>query len=253
MTVLAKDVINRARYTLSDKSRDRWTDERLLILLNDGMRDIAKRTTLFVETTFYKVQNNIVDIDLSSISTKIVRAEYLDEPLPIYSFEEMDTKKRNWQLDKGDKVKALVIDKQRNGLYKQYPIVENAFNDMIVFNSPYGMVTDITYSDIAPVLIDNYGDIGTIPNEALIKFYYVRKHAKVYDINDVLHIDDLVEQPLASYIAGMALRDNQDAQNRGMANEELSLYSAMVENYSMEKMENFARTNRATSYNPMGV
>lgn len=229
----------------------RWKDERLLSLLNDGMRDIAKNTTLFVENVFYVVEDDVVDIDLTSISTKILRAEYLDEKLPFYSFDEMDEKfGKLWQHDEGDRVKALVYDKQRNSLLKQYPICKNAINNHIVYDGVYGVITFISYSDIAPVIEEYYGDLAGIPDEAIIKFYYVRKHEKVTDINAELDIDDLLEQPLAHYIAGMALRDNQDVQNRTMGTEELKLYSGMVDEYNMQKSELFVRTPHEARYRP---
>ena len=124
--MIAQDILTKVRYSLSDTDVDRWSDERLLSLLNDAIIDVAKNTTLFIETYIYTVANLLVDIDLTETALKIVRAEYLDEALPFYSFEEMDKKDKDWQTVTGDKVEALVYDKQRNGLLKQYPIVENA-------------------------------------------------------------------------------------------------------------------------------
>lgn len=253
MTIKAKDILRQARFILSDTANDRWTDERLLVLLNDGIEDIAKHTTLFVENTYYTVQNNVVDIDLSPISNKIVRAEYLDEPLPFYSFEEMDRKDRHWQKKISNKVEAIVYGKQRNGLVKQYPIVENAQNDLITYEGSYGIITGITYSDIAPIVTGTLGDLSDIPDEAIIKFYYVRRHNKVTDINTELEIDELIEQPLKHFIAGMALRDNQDVQNRSLGNEELGIYSTMIEKYSWEKAKGYTRPDYTVQYNAEGV
>ncbi len=248
--MLAKDILKKARYALSDTATDRWTDERLLALLNDGILDIAKNTTLFIENTFYTVANTVVDIDLTDRALKVLRAEYLDEPLPFYSFKEMDAKSPTWQLDEGDEVEAIVYDEQRNGLLKQYPIVENAQNPHFEWSSVYGIVTYISYSDIQPVLEDYYGDISGIPDDALIKFYYIRKHEKIDDINTELDIDDLIEKPLVHYIVGTALRDNLDAQNRSMGTEELQLYYQTVEEYNIQKFYNFVRTKHEARYRP---
>lgn len=240
--MLASDILLKARYTLSDTSKDRWTDARLLSLLNDAIIDTAKNTTLFVENVLYVVNDLVVDIDLSTTVLKLIRAEYLDEPLPLYSFDEMDQKYgKSWQLETGDKVKAIVYDKQKNGLFKLYPVVSNAINDNIIYNSPYGIITAISYSDIEPTLIGNYGDIGDIPPEGLIKFYYIRRHAKITALTDTLYIDELLDNPFAHYIAGMAFRDNQDTQNRALGTEELKLYYQMVDEYSIQKMEMFVR------------
>lgn len=253
MAIKAKEILNIARYSLSDTAKERWSDERLLILLNDGLLDIAKNTTLFVENMFYEVPNLIVDIDLSSTVLKVVRAEYLDEPLPFFSFDEMDKKSRTWQLDKGEEVEALVYDKQKNGLLKQYPIVENAQNSHIVYSGDYGIITKITTSDIEPNVTGTLGDLAGVPDTAMIKFYYIRRHAKVTDINTELNIDEMVEQPLVRYIVAMAFRDNQDAQNRQLSVEELQLYSAMISNYSLAKEQNYVRVGYSVAYNPNGM
>ena len=50
--IKAKDIIRQARYSLSDIEADRWDDGRLLALPNNGIKDIAKNTTLFVETLY---------------------------------------------------------------------------------------------------------------------------------------------------------------------------------------------------------
>lgn len=249
--MIAQDILTKVRYSLSDTDVDRWSDERLLSLLNDAIIDVAKNTTLFIETYIYTVANLLVDIDLTETALKIVRAEYLDEALPFYSFEEMDKKDKDWQTVTGDKVEALVYDKQRNGLLKQYPIVENAQNPHVEYpNGHLGVTTDISYSDIQPVLADTYGDVSHIPDEALIKFYYVRRHTRIDDINDTLNIDELIETPLKHYIVGMALRDNQDTQNRQMGNEELRLYYNMIEEYSIQKSMDFAEADYTAEYRP---
>lgn len=246
----ATDLLAQVRYNLSDEDKDRWSDTRLFALLNDALADLAKATTLFVETMFYVIQNNVVDIDISAQAVKIVRVEYNDEPLPLYSFEEMDEKNTKWQLDTGDKALALVYNRQRGAQYKLYPIVQNAQNSYITYTSNYGIITGISYSDMSPIIAGTYGDLVGIPDDAILKFYYIRKHAKITALTDVLYIDDLIEQPLKHYITGMALRDNLDAQNRAMGNEELTLYNAIKEEYNIEKSKLFVRTNYEVGYNP---
>lgn len=254
MTIKAKEIIDDARYTLADTDKDRWSDSRLLKLLNHGISDIAKYTTLFVEDTLYKIQNNVVDIDMSNISTKIVRAEYLGVALPLYSFEQMDEKCKDWQKHRDTKVKAIVYGHQRNGLVKQYPIVENSVNDLITYTGSYGIVTGITHSDLTEIRTEEiFGDLADLPSEGVIKFYYVRDHKKVVDINEVLDIDELVAPMLKHYVTGMALRDNQDTQNRALGNEELGLYSTMREKYEIEKENSFVRPDYTIPYNAEGV
>lgn len=252
--MLAKDILKAARYTLSDLQKDRWSDERLLKLLDEGIKEIAKKTTIFVETKIVVVHNLMNTLDLRDVSTKIVRVEYLDKPVPFMTMEEMDDRfGKNWIVKEGERLEAVVYTKQPNSTLRLYPILKNTINYNIHYNTLFGIVTDISYSDILPVMEDHYGDISGIPDDALIKVFYVRKHEDLTDINQELHIDELCELPLQHYVAGRALRDNQDTQNRAMGNEELQFYYALVDEYSIEKAQNFVRTVVETKYRPLGV
>lgn len=249
----AKDLLKDIRSSLSDTTRTRWSDERLLSIMSSAIKDIAKNTILFVETTIVVVQNNVSKIDLSDRATKIVRAEYLDNPMEFKTFDEMDYISRKWQLEKGAEVKVIVFDKQKRGMVHLYPIPQNTQNQHITYpNGIYGILTDISYSDIQPIMHDHYGDASSIPDNALIKFYYVRKHENVVDVNQELFIDELCEDPIKHFVVGTALRDNIDAQNRTFGTEELNRYYQLVEEFSLQKEENFARVVRETRYSPMG-
>lgn len=252
----AKDIIKQARYTLSDTAVERWSDDRLLALLDEGIKDIALKTILMVEYFYVPIADNVVDYDFSPVATKIVRIEYLDKPVPLVSYEEMDKLNPSWQTDdpkSGGVPEAFIYNHHKRACIKQYPAITNSYNPYITYNQPYGVVTDIEYSDIQPVLANHYGDIANIPPAGYFKVFHVRRHADVTDMNDDLYIDDLCKQPLHHYVAGRALRDNQDTQNREMGSEELNLYSVLIEQFSLEKEKNFARPKRSTTYNPMGT
>lgn len=251
--MLASYILTKCRYTLSDTDKSRWSDARLLSLLDDGVKDLAKRTILFTEKLYYQVNNLQVDIDLTDDAVKVTRVEYLDEKLDVFSFEEMDVKYgKDWQLDTGDKVKALVTNHQERGVYKIYPIVDNTLNPHVEYTSLYGITTDISYSDIQPILSNVYGDVSGVPDVALLTFYYVRKHADITDLADELNIDTEMQQMLQHYIVGHAFRDSIDEQNRSQGNEELQLYYQKTEEYSVERSEGFAKKLRHIEYRPLG-
>ena len=246
--MLAKDIIKSARYILSDTAVNRWTDERLLSLINDGLADIAKTTILFTTTLFAGISDNVVDYDLSDRIVKIHRVEYLDKPLPMYSFKQMDKICPGWQLEKGDKPKAIIYDLQNPGQYKIYPIVANAENSYLVFSQVYGMITFISYSDIEFLVADTFGALGSLANTGYLKIFYTRKHPKVVDTNATIELHDFTLEPLAHYVAGRALRDNADVHNRTVGNEELQFYTLALEDYAEEKQKNFVTTVHETEY-----
>lgn len=250
--MIAAEVLKNARYKLSDTNPQRWTDERLLSLLNDGLTDIAKTTILFIDTIFIELVNEQTDYDLSSFAFKIIRVEYEDKPLAVSSFSEMDKKIPLWQQAEGEKLKAYIIDKQREANFKLYPKLTNATMDNIDFGGNFGIITGVTYSELEFNMSDDFGDLGEVEEDGFIKVFYVRKHPKITDINDTLYISSVAEEPLAHYIAGHALRDNQDTQNRAFGNEEIGLYKQQLEEYSLEKSKNFSQAQFAMPYRPMG-
>ena len=154
-----KDVLLSARYTLSDTDASRWSDARLISLLNDCIKDIAKTTILFTDVLYAGINNLVVDYDIAEYAIKIHRYEFEDEPVPLRTFEEMDKIAADWQSHTGDKVKAIVYNKQNQGQFKIYPIIENSQTDNIVFTSTYGVITSITYSDEVQILIVGDGII----------------------------------------------------------------------------------------------
>lgn len=251
--MLAKDVIKSARFMLSDTATQRWTDERLLALLNDGLTDIAKTTILFIDTVYVELINDQTDYDFSSFAVKIVRVEYEDKPLALSSFSEMDKKSPLWQQAEGEKLKAYLLDKQREANIKVYPKLKNANLANVDFGGNYGIITGVTYSDLQLNVSDTLGDLGAVAEDGFIKVFYVRKHPKVTDLTDTLYVSSVAEEPLAHFITGRALRDNQDTQNRTLGNEEINLYKQQLSEYSMEKAKNFSQAQFAVPYRPNGV
>lgn len=252
MTFLAKAVLRSARYKLSDTDSQRFTVARLLELLNNALKDLSLKTNLLRKTIFVGISDQVVDYDLSSFAFRIHRVEYLDEKVELKSFAEMDAKDKSWQLRRGDKPLAIVLDEQKQANFKLYPIISNAENTHVNYTSFFGIVTYITYSDILPVLAEGYGDMSDLGPAAYLKVYYTGKHVDITDVNTELEMDQMCLEPLGHYVAGHALRDNADTQNRNMGNENLQFYYKLVDEHSAEKAQNHNRMERKSPYNPSG-
>lgn len=249
--MLAKDIIKEVRLILADRHGERWSDDRLLLLLNNGIRDIAKNTVIFTESIYYKVINSVYDVDLSDSVVKFLRADYMEKPLKWLTYAQADHELgEDWQAKTSDKITHLIYDQQKAGALRLYPIPVNTYNEWIEYDSVYGGVTHISYSDLQPTLTNDPGVIASIEDKALIKFYYIRKHDKITDINAELYIDDLCEEPLIHYVTCFALRDNQDAQNRNMANEEYALYERFIQDHEIQKQRLYNRSEITARYRP---
>lgn len=250
--MIANDIIKTVRFTLSDPLGSRWSDERLLSLLNDGLADIAKTTILFVDTLFIELIDSQTDYDLSAEAVKIIRIEYKDKELAQSSHAELDRKNPTWQTAEGTEILAYVLDKQREANFKVYPKLLNGNLDNINFGGNYGIITGITYSELQLNVAGTLGDLGEIGESGYLKVFYIRRHPKVADLADTIYLSDIAKEPLEHYICGRALRDNQDTQNRSLGNEEMKLYQSQLEAYSMEKAKSFSQASFVSPYRPLG-
>lgn len=254
--MLVQDLLTKVRYTLSDLNRERWTDARLIALINDCMSQLTSKTILFVETAYIQLINNLADYDISNIAVKILRIEYENLPLPTYSFDDMDSKEPLWQEKKGTKLKAYILDKQKEARFKTYPILDNTeveqSNGTITYSGPYGIITGITYFEIPLVMSGTFGDISPVAADGYIKVYFIKRHSTFTDVADTIDISSVAEEIMQHYIVGRALRDNQDTQSRALSKEELDMYEAQLEDYSFEKAKNFSQSSHLTKYNSMG-
>jgi len=93
-------------------------------------------------------------------------------------------------------------------------------------SSPFGVLTDIEADDIEVENIPSVLGVTTDISEtqSFLTFYYVRKPIDLTSVNNELELDDAWDVAMRYYVAGMALRDDKDTQNRQFAAEELKLY-----------------------------
>ena len=251
--MLAKDLLYRARHTLSDLTSSRWSDERLLILLNEGLNDIAKRTILFVKTGYIKLVSQQTEYDFSSYAVKVLRVEYLDKPLECFSHSEMDKKDSSWQQREGPYLKAYILDKQKEACIKVYPKLINSTSSIIDFGGSCGIVTGVTYSDLQLEVEGDVGDLGEVDTKDFIKLYYIERPVEITSILDEVDLSTVIQEAVTHYIAARAFRDNLDAQSRSMGAEELNLYTEQLNAYVLEKAKSFSQSSYTTTYNPSGV
>jgi len=239
------EVITGAREILSDLDKDRWADERLINLLNNGLLDLAMNTNLFTSKKYVELQNNVRSYDFSEVAVRILRVQYLEKVLPFKTLEEMDSQNISWETVTGDTPKAIIINKQNRSNFTVYPEPLDVPGEGIEFPEAYGIVTSFTYAELD--FADVYGDIASITIPGLI-VSYSEKQPKVETLVDVVTVDEFAKVALEHYIAGFAFRDNMDAQNRQMGAEEIALYSTLMNKMKEEKSKNFTQTSYYTEY-----
>lgn len=278
-------VLLKARDSLSDPNATRWSNDRLLRLLDEAQIDIATKARLLRTYIDIPIKADIAEYNLpsealivsrclntngaivSDVTTNVERT-----PTPIRSHEQMDIQDLSWESRTGDGVEALIFDKMNPGKIKVYPIPTTADNfSAYATTSDFGPVTDSTGDivDVFGVVTDITtsstltasftSDFGMVTDmetyvTSLVVYYYKKPmtlddYSKI-DVDQELEIDTVFDKALKHYIVGMALRDDKDTQNRQLGNEELMLYAEEMRlAMSLSSTDNLQATPSHSSYN----
>ena len=155
------NILTRVRDTLADPRKERWSDERLLRLLDEGQQDVAKQSKILKGTFDLSLSIDQAKYDLPDDLWLITRATFDDYEIPLVSYDLMDERARkavvadrntseherrngygtnlgdrwtrtNWELDTSSRIEALVYDNRNLNEITVYPIpnediAENAY------------------------------------------------------------------------------------------------------------------------------
>lgn len=183
MTTRIENILSRARDTLADPDKERWSDARLLRLLSEAQEDIAIHAELLKTTAFISLVVGQSEYDLPSDCYRILRASTASHEIPLTSYTTMDENARrqiygdntldSWERDRGfisrsdfdnrqitwedttgGEIEALVYDNRDPTKIRLYPIpdetiteaeytFENAGPIVFVGDELYGVATAI--------------------------------------------------------------------------------------------------------------
>lgn len=165
-----ENIISRARDTLADPNGDRWTDKRLIRLIDEAQKDICRRAKLlrtkadigiFSGQGTYKLPEDMLLLD---------RVLYKGEVLPFKSHLELDSTLGDWEDILG-KPEYLVYDKQSRKDIKLYPIPNEAsikysfkhpsYWEVVEYvQDDFGIVAGVLASECEGVILDE--DFGLV-------------------------------------------------------------------------------------------
>ena len=266
------DILTRVRDTLSDPTGDRWSDARLLRLIDEAQIDIAVKNNLLRTKVTQGVTADKSIYSLPTDAVRMTRAVFADgSKLSIKSHDDMDLIDPTWEITTGDAIEYLVFDKLNPGEFKLYPIpTVTPELEGFTFDSNYGAVVTIE----GDTIINNYGIVANITDTATLTSdfnssyglavnmgtleieliaYYNRRPIEVNAIDTTesyLEIHDIYDKAIKHYVIGMAWRDDQDTQNRALGKEELGFYAMeFVEAKSNSSSDNLGASQQATTYN----
>jgi len=176
MATRIENILLRARDTLADSQGERWSDARLIRLLDEGQQDVAKHTKILKGEVDLLVNIDQAIYDLPSDVWLLTRAAYNNCKIDFYSHSQLDHLVKTqaltqdysndhtyysndtsisscWETDTGSKVEALVYDRRNMEQIRVYPIVNT--NDEVTFTTDN---SDFIGSELLGVVtgMDNY-------------------------------------------------------------------------------------------------
>ena len=187
MTTRVEKILEKVRYTVADTKKERWTDDRLLVLVNEAQIDIAKHThVLKGETNIVPTQNTTM-YNLPDDCWLITRASYNGQKIALWTYDDLDSMTAaqiyshlnnnnnidtyetsntsdfdspgtSWETEKGNTVAALVYDRRNMAEIRFYPIPSEAATQDII--TDYGVLVDIDDADY--VFSSDYGVVTGI-------------------------------------------------------------------------------------------
>jgi len=239
------DIITNIRDSLSDADGDRWSDARLLRAINEGQIELVVRNGLLRTKYDISIIVDVNEYELPTEAVNITRVVNSDgERIPTRSHSQMDEVDELWEVTTGSTIEFIVFDKQNPGQFKVYPIPDASDDSDAFVVGAYGIVVDIqddTLTSVYGIVVDVnetatlkrqfnsiYGivtDMSAVTTSLVI--YYQKRPAEINAIDtgtSQLDVDEIYDIALKHYAIGMCWRDDQDTQNRALANDELAMF-----------------------------
>lgn len=147
-------ILTRARDTLGDPDKTRWSDERLLRLLDEGQKDLCRRAKLLRAKAEFIVFDGKGYYDMPEDFLLLDKVTINDMPVPLIGHTDLDHKVAKWETLTGA-VQNVVFDKQLRGKIRLFPIPDykngNILQVVPSYNSylygkvrePYGVIANM--------------------------------------------------------------------------------------------------------------
>lgn len=84
------DILKRVRVVLHDTSKTRWSDEDLLVFLDEGQKDIAKQTHIIKDIIIVPLRFAEHTYTLPEDTLKVLRCDFDNKKLPLKTSDYMD-------------------------------------------------------------------------------------------------------------------------------------------------------------------
>ena len=258
-----QDILTRARDTLADAGMERWDDARLIRLIDDGQKDIAKQTRLLKGQADIFTTNGEHTYALPTDAWLITRAAFEDCKIPLYTHDELDELVRTrtlnatdenyytrrgtntrdfsfanycWELEQDQEVEAVLYDRRNMDEVRLFPIplveedelsglygVAVDYTDA-TFTTPFGVVTAVVDDTEMFTLSSALGLTIGVSIPTIVHLWYIKIPDTVVTVNDTLVIPPMWDAALKFYVIAHAFDDDYDSRFAEKSGKALAFY-----------------------------
>lgn len=111
-----EDILVKVRDTLNDHDKDRWSDEVLLRLMDEGQKDIARQTGIFKDQIAVPLRTGEHTYSIPDDTITVLRATYNNAKLKMVTTDYMDKRGLTGQVlsDLGCETSSRLLNTSRN-------------------------------------------------------------------------------------------------------------------------------------------
>lgn len=124
-------ILLKARETLADTKKERWSDERLIRLIDEAQKDLCRRAKVLRKTTEFIVFDGQHTYTMPDDFLLLDKASINEVPIVLIGHQELDRSVDKWESKEGI-VTHAVFDKQLRGKIRLFPIPNYANGNRFV-------------------------------------------------------------------------------------------------------------------------
>jgi hypothetical protein len=229
---------------LHDEDGDRWSDDKLLYLINRAQLDLAKKARLLRKNYRAGTRLNTSTYTLPTDCYEVTRVDLNGCLLPFVSHADRD---RCGCATCGSGTPQYVLsDKHDSEELVICPAPATTNSVLYLPTNIYGLHTEdattpfgVTLDIQAPAINTTIeGILRQITDDDLVlNVHYIALPKHIDSIHDTLEIDE--EDAIKYYVCGHALRSDRDSNSRSLGKEELMLYEQEVSRLRARSMKDF--------------
>lgn len=180
MTTRIETILLRARDTLADIDKQRWSEPRLIRLIDEAQKDIARHSKILSGVVEFPLVPGTYMYTLPEDLFIIKRAAFADTEIPFVTYDSMDEQARKvsnsrtgehnrgysantstrttWQLDTANYIDSIIYDNRNMGEIRVYPIPDDGITENTYTFDNSGYLDPTIYATDSP-----YGIMSSVP------------------------------------------------------------------------------------------